>query len=262
MTNLHETFTEEQALGRMITDFSRARALIRIQSPYVTVRRLERLRPTIAAAIARRVCVCVFIQATSLAYVGTDETATKRQQTEECVALLRGWGVHVNERERMHQKLIIIDGSILWDGSLNFLSHFNTTERVNRFVDKQKVREALTLHGLDNCDVCNSKSVHAGRELPGGRDGRQRRIVGAVIEKKRRMLGLTQHELAKRAGVGQSVISKLERGLHDARLSTLDRLSETLGCGLRMLDWFLLPSTDAVLFEDVSAAAGNVTDQP
>lgn len=48
----------------------------------------------------------------------------------------------------------------------------------------------------------------------------------------RKRAGLTQAELARRAGVSQSFVARVERG-RDARLSTMRRLYEAMG--LRML---------------------------
>jgi transcriptional regulator with XRE-family HTH domain len=41
--------------------------------------------------------------------------------------------------------------------------------------------------------------------------------------------GLTQEELAKRAGVSRAYLSRLEMGLHDPPLSRLQALAKALG---------------------------------
>ncbi len=51
----------------------------------------------------------------------------------------------------------------------------------------------------------------------------------------RRRAALSQRELAERAGTTQETISRLERGHHDARASTLRRLAEALGVEPREL---------------------------
>ncbi|MBU2741457.1 helix-turn-helix transcriptional regulator [Acidithiobacillus albertensis] len=48
-------------------------------------------------------------------------------------------------------------------------------------------------------------------------------------------MGLTQRELARRAGIGQSHVLRVEQG-SDARLSTLQKLAEALGA-----EWVMLP---------------------
>ncbi|NLF11802.1 MAG: helix-turn-helix transcriptional regulator, partial [Anaerolineaceae bacterium] len=47
------------------------------------------------------------------------------------------------------------------------------------------------------------------------------RLVGNNIRYYRIQAGLTQEDLAKRAGINRSYISALERGTKNARLSTL-----------------------------------------
>jgi transcriptional regulator with XRE-family HTH domain len=44
----------------------------------------------------------------------------------------------------------------------------------------------------------------------------------------RRMLDLSQRELAARAGIGEKHLGEIERGLRDPRLSTLVRLLDAL----------------------------------
>lgn len=50
-----------------------------------------------------------------------------------------------------------------------------------------------------------------------------------VLKRRRERLGLSQRELAARAGVAFRTLQLLERGRHDARLSTLKRIAAGLG---------------------------------
>lgn len=53
-----------------------------------------------------------------------------------------------------------------------------------------------------------------------------------MLREARRRAGITQRDLARRTGVAQPTIARIERGLVDPRVSTLDRL---LGeCGSRL----------------------------
>lgn len=51
-----------------------------------------------------------------------------------------------------------------------------------------------------------------------------------MIELRRRMLGLSQTELAKRLNIGQGTLSKIEQGLKEVSLDLLPVLSEALSC--------------------------------
>jgi ssDNA-binding Zn-finger/Zn-ribbon topoisomerase 1 len=53
-------------------------------------------------------------------------------EVTELVRELRSLGIIVDLRARMHEKIAIIDGHILWHGSLNILSHRDTHESMLR----------------------------------------------------------------------------------------------------------------------------------
>ena len=54
-------------------------------------------------------------------------------------------------------------------------------------------------------------------------------VAWALLQEARRRAGLTQAELARRAGVPQSTVAKIERGRRDPSLSTLERLVRAAG---------------------------------
>ncbi len=62
------------------------------------------------------------------------------------------------------------------------------------------------------------------RELAGSLDD----LVSALSER-RRALGLSQTEVAARMGTSQSAVARLESGVADLRLSTLERYASALG---------------------------------
>ena len=59
-------------------------------------------------------------------------------------------------------------------------------------------------------------------------------VAWALLQEARRQAGLTQAELARRAGVPQSTVAKIERGRRDPSLSTLERLVRAAGLELRI----------------------------
>jgi hypothetical protein len=68
------------------------------------------------------------------------------EDAQELIDSLRASGCTVELRSRMHEKLAMIDERVLWHGSLNILSHRDTTESM------------LRLLGTNTCDVI-SKAV-------------------------------------------------------------------------------------------------------
>lgn len=57
--------------------------------------------------------------------------------------------------------------------------------------------------------------------------------LGALIQEKRIELGMTQEQLAAKAGTTKSYISKLENDIKEVRISTLQKIVE-LGFGGRL----------------------------
>jgi len=53
--------------------------------------------------------------------------------------------------------------------------------------------------------------------------------MGKTLKRLRRRRGLTQQQLAVKAGVSLGYLSRLEVDMHDPRLSTLKKLARALG---------------------------------
>lgn len=56
--------------------------------------------------------------------------------------------------------------------------------------------------------------------------------IGSLIKLIRQHMGMSQKALAKRAGVPQSTVSRIEQGQRDASLSTLTKILDALSCDL------------------------------
>ncbi|UUU21735.1 helix-turn-helix domain-containing protein [Streptomyces sp. DSM 40750] len=63
----------------------------------------------------------------------------------------------------------------------------------------------------------------------------RRQAFGDRLRSARREAGLTQEQLAERAGIDRAAYSELERGQRDARLSTLLRIESALGARLDLV---------------------------
>jgi uncharacterized protein len=57
-------------------------------------------------------------------------------------------------------------------------------------------------------------------------------MAGRMVRHARKRAGLTQRQLAAKAGIPQETIARIERGRVDPRVGTLDRLLEAAGFGL------------------------------
>jgi predicted DNA-binding mobile mystery protein A len=77
--------------------------------------------------------------------------------------------------------------------------------------------------------------------------------IGALIRSFRQELGMSQKELAKRAGVPQSTISRVEQG-RDTSLSTLQKILSALSCDL-VIAPLLRNSLDTIRHEQARKVA-------
>lgn len=62
-------------------------------------------------------------------------------------------------------------------------------------------------------------------------------MIGAQILLRRRELHLSQQALATAAGVPQAEISRIERGVSNPTISTLERILKALGTSRIRFDW-------------------------
>lgn len=125
------------------------------------------------------------------------EEKAQANDTLSTIQWLSDQGVHVNLRESIHEKIAVIDNAILWEGSLNILSHKNTTERMRRIQSTLEVERALFGHRLNGCEHCIKLLADAEPEL----------LVGAFT-KAREQKNMSQKSLAKICQAAQSTICR------------------------------------------------------
>lgn len=151
--------------------------------------------------------------------------------------MLLSLDVDVCFRPKIHEKLVIIDECIFYDGSLNTLSQSETSERMNRWESREMVREAIAKHKLDTCDHCLAMRLGANNI-----DHLRLSFI-----QHRQALGLTKKDLASLSGVARSTIANFELGKSTINLITLDRLCAAMHLVVRSLPKFMIPSLDRQL---------------
>jgi transcriptional regulator with XRE-family HTH domain len=71
--------------------------------------------------------------------------------------------------------------------------------------------------------------------FPGFREMSERRkALGQELVERRRALGLSQTQVAARMGTSQSAVARLETGVSDVLLSTLERYADAVGWQLEI----------------------------
>lgn len=75
--------------------------------------------------------------------------------------------------------------------------------------------------------------------------------AAGLLREARKRAGVTQRELARRAGTAQSVVVRIERGLSDPSWKTLTRLIAAAGFGLQS-ELVLSSTPDSHMLQDVA----------
>lgn len=61
------------------------------------------------------------------------------------------------------------------------------------------------------------------------------RVINTIVQR-RRMLGMTQEEVAEKTGLTQSVIARLESSSHVPRFDTLQKVAQALGLRFELIE--------------------------
>jgi len=233
-----DVYDDNTFYPKLIQDLESARGLVLIQSPYLAINRIERLREPMVKLIRRGVRVCTFVRL-------PDNWNSPNIQAQEEMARIRGdarvlqdMGVHVNLRPHKHEKVLTIDDHLLYDGSLNTFSQNRSSERMTRFPVRYKAIAAIKSLELYRCDQCTAQ-----RPLTAFHDDDEllQQYIGRQVCKQRKLLSLSQCLLGKIAGVPEKTIVELEKGTRNIEVKTLIRVCRVLGLELMLADWFLTP---------------------
>lgn len=165
---------DEAAFERALqSDISNAQASVVIYSGFVTPARVARLGDLFRAKVAQGVRIrCVTRPPQT-------NGSIPLEQGREALNMLEGIGVIVDCRARIHQKVCLIDNRIVWQGSLNPLSHAGRSdEMMTRLVNedfalaiagqmsKRRVspdKAAFAASDAENprCPECDSRTTYA-----------------------------------------------------------------------------------------------------
>ncbi|WP_424890618.1 AAA domain-containing protein [Streptomyces sp. XH2] len=111
-------------------DIDRAARSIEIYCPFLDPRPVRSWSAQLAKRITDGVDVIVRTRAPE-----EQTTDAAAQRVQGLVNELRGVGCRVEFRERMHEKVLILDGAVLWHGSLNLLANAGPTDLMMRLTD-------------------------------------------------------------------------------------------------------------------------------
>ncbi len=109
-----------------------------IYSPFMTENRISMLLPVFYTAVAKGKRIAVITKPLS------ERPKSELAQYKKCEKGLRDIGVSILHKKGMHEKTILIDNDVIWNGSLNALSYTgNTGELMERRKDNSKEKTII-----------------------------------------------------------------------------------------------------------------------
>lgn len=128
--------------SRFMKDLHRAKTRVVIESPFITKKRMQKILPILSILCKRGVKIIINTKPFD------EHEQTYQDQAIWAVEIMQYLGVEVLFTCGHHRKIAIIDDEILYEGSLNILSHNNSCELMRRIQDKPSVKEMIKFTGL------------------------------------------------------------------------------------------------------------------
>lgn len=120
--------------ARFLHDVAHAQESVFIVSPFVTVKRVHWIED------ALRICMQQSVQVTIITRSADSLPPSAHKVADAAIELLTGCGASVLRQDGIHQKYAIIDGRIVWYGSINLLSFGASQESIMRLVSSSVAR--------------------------------------------------------------------------------------------------------------------------
>jgi len=139
-SRLYDSYTFYRAFER---DLSLCRQELLIESPFITVRRLESLLPSLQKLTTRGVKIIVNTKPLQ------EHEDYLYYEAQKGIAMLQNIGVEVLYTGGHHRKLAIFDRQILWEGSLNILSQNDSCEIMRRIESAELANQMISFAKMD-----------------------------------------------------------------------------------------------------------------
>ena len=139
-------WTEDGFHSGLQHDLESSKRYVIIMSPFITRERLQTYVDMFRAKVEQGIKLEVLTR--PLYQQGMSD----KNDTEKMLSYLAQIGIKVTPRPSMHQKVIVIDGRVVWFGSLNPLSHRNTRELMFRLENEDFTKQVMKECGLQTPD--------------------------------------------------------------------------------------------------------------
>ena len=129
-------FDDQSFYTSFLHDLRGSRKEVFLESPFITKRRMSELSPVLRKLTRQGVRTTINTRDPR------EHDHTMRFDAEAAIAELQEMGVQVLYTDNHHRKLAIIDGWILWEGSLNIMSQ-NTSCEIMRRIESPEMAEQM-----------------------------------------------------------------------------------------------------------------------
>ncbi len=145
-------YNETTFYHRFSKDLLSAEKEVIIESPFITLGRLNVLKPVFEKLVSKNVKVFIVTKHPN----ELDEAMSA--QAETGIHYFEVLGVQVLLCEGHHRKLAMIDGKILWEGSLNILSQSHSREFMRRIENQELTKEMFKFLKFDQVEFFDKKA--------------------------------------------------------------------------------------------------------
>ena len=136
-------FDQNSFYQAFTNDLIRAKKEVIIESPFITTKRMTKIIPMIKRLKKHGVKVVINTKPTD------EHDFEYRFQAEKAVTELQELGVTVLFTNGHHRKIAMIDRLIVWEGSLNILSHNDSCEVMRRTSSELMAKQMFSFLRLE-----------------------------------------------------------------------------------------------------------------
>ncbi len=136
-------FNEQTFYPAFMKDIEKCKRVLFIECPFITHKRMNALYPSFRRLTKRGVRVVINTRDP------IEHDSPMNIVANEVVSLLQDIGVSVLFTGNHHRKLAILDGYILYEGSLNILSQNDSCEVMRRIESEELTRQMISFVKLD-----------------------------------------------------------------------------------------------------------------
>ena len=138
-----QLYDQDRFYDAFSQDLRRARTRVVIESPFITIKRLNALLPALKRLRAKNISIVVNTKPLE------EHDQPLYEQVLRAIGVLQNMGVTVLMTVGHHRKLAIIDDDILWEGSLNILSQNDSCEFMRRMQSPILTEQMIRFIGAD-----------------------------------------------------------------------------------------------------------------